>query len=449
MENATTALWLQGLAYSSSGVLIFKYGGISKHLSLAFLLSVCFVFLSVAPMLHYFLHVIMFHGVDVSQYQLPIIDIYTWAILSINTGYWLIKLNRKQRIVNEISLPQWPILTPSPFVKRHIFFLIFSICMTGILLDIYLFATMYPWEFFNPFLADVTGIIFLYPPVIAAFNSLSDTLMVVLLLAVAGYKIKGILRYSIIIISVYTLFMLGFRYQLFLVVLAVILHFILGISWNLKRTIQVCAIGGLVIYLAVFMTLNRWAIGHKDYGSITFNPTELPISQFLLETGNCQTDAALMKYMVNHNIPHDKGLSSIGYSVLRFVPAYLFPEHKKPLPPVFHDMMQAVNSKTLNGYGALSLPMEYWYAFGTWGMVAVMLIIGMLLALIPIPAQKNSLYAYVYCLSITMLYQWITRGYTPQQVELLAFWAIGFLSFSYGFRLENRPSTHPSNSSIL
>jgi len=435
MEQAIIAILLQAIIYGFNRFFVFKYGGISKHLAFALLMEVCFVFIGVAPFVHYYLWIVDFHGIDISGWQMPVIWLYTLALFSMNLGYWGKYFWRKPTTIQELKLPEsWVKFVPSFIAQNASIILCFG-SLGGILIDMNASLGVMPWQFLNPFDTFNT---YLYLPKFGGLRSLSNILIISLLVEFTNFRSKGFVRYVLIVITVYSLFVLGFRYNIFLVVLALTLHWLVSNENTKGMWLKIVAGGAIIIYMALFLTLNRWNLGHKDFAAVDFNPFHSSTEQVLIEVSNCQTDACLMKYMVQNDVPHDWGQSSVLYSMFRFLPAQVFPNGVKPVPPVFRDMMAGVKKKKLFGFGALTLPMEYWYGFGTIGMAIFMALLGVILASIPIPRSYKSFYSWIYCLGITMLYQWISRGYTPQQVELLYFWSVGFIFLLVCHQSKNR-----------
>jgi hypothetical protein len=414
---------------------VLKNGGISRHVAFVLLILVCIVFIGIAPFAHYSLGIVDFHGIDIAGWQMPVLWLYTLAVFSMNLGYWGKYFWQKPSTIQELKLPEaWVKFVPS-FISQYASIILCFGSLGGILIDMYASLGVMPWQFLNPFDTFNT---YLYLPKFGGLRSLANILIVTLLIEFTNFRSKGYVRYVLIVVTVYSLFVLGFRYYIFLVVLALTLHWLASNANTKGMWLKIIAGGAIIIYMALFLTLNRWNLGHKDFAAVDFNPFHSSTEQVLIEVSNCQTDACLMKYMVQNDVPHDWGQSSVGYSVVRFLPAQIFLNQKKPFPPVFNDMMAAVKKKKLFGFGALTLPMEYWYGFGTVGMALFMALLGVILASIPIPASYKSFYSWVYCLGITVLYQWVSRGYTPQQVELLSYWAVGFLFLLICYQAKNR-----------
>jgi hypothetical protein len=219
-NDATIYLALQTVVYVGSGFLVWRKGGIQSHLPLLFLLAVGVLFLTIAPLAYYYRGETNFHGTDITAYQIPVFRLYSWALLSIIVGYWSKYFWKKPTMLNEISLPKWLHFSfLVPFQPYAVLILYFG-CLAGLFLDVYLAMDASPWEILNPFHYKFGGTSYQYEPFSGGLNSLTDTIIVALLFLYAGIGGKKWYLWPLILFAIYTLLLFGFRYQIFLFIVA-------------------------------------------------------------------------------------------------------------------------------------------------------------------------------------------------------------------------------------
>lgn len=413
------------------------------YLLLAVYLGISTVYLVVNPWLHYLRQDLGFMEVPLTPVGLEGVGrMHLFAMVGICVGFLLVKrlLAARQNPVDVWELPEngrgssgHPLhLGLSYSWRKRIIMVAPVLCLVGMVYDLVNSTGFRLQDVLLPFLADYVPDstklnTFPYMPKNPYLEGLGDTLMVFLVWIAIDKTLPNWYRWTIGLYSLVLYTELGWRYRIIVIVLALLLHGLtpyLQRKWQARTWATWLGVAGLAMYAVVFLTMNRWALGHRMYDQIVFAPWKMPVEQFLLETDNGRVDAVLYQHMVKKSIAHDGGATSILGAAYRFVPKSFFPNGQKPLPPVLDTHMQAMDRFDLFGCGAISQPMEFWYGFGNWSVV-LMVLFGMLLAQLKTPGLSVN-YRVVYFLIGGILMQVISRGYMPQHIELLVFWGVGF-----------------------
>jgi len=395
-----------------------------KHTAWFFSLLIFGLLTWVNPCYHLFAGTTQFYGASIANALPNVLWLYFFAIGVFNGIYWFyaeahLKINnpllRLQHIplIKELQAKSWVgklwLIVP-PYLC--LFAQWTDMQGTGVnMVDLY-----------NPFFTDSSYTVWLYKPINPLFQALGDSLM---LWVIAAFVFRTPWWHKILITYLaFTLFFLeAWRYRTILTALGILLHY----AWNFKESQSWKPILLFLVfgYITLFATNNRWHIAHRNFEEITFNPIGIGVQEALVkQTNNFVTDAALYKYVADSSGTHDFGKSSIAFSVFRFVPKSFFQNNEKGEPPIItaHKLSLGKTGEVTE-IGAHTNIMEYWFGFGFIGTLIIMVFWAVLLAHLNFDLSdlRNRMSVLT---TIILVFQIITRGYTPQHLELLIFLSI-------------------------
>lgn len=395
-----------------------------KHTAWFFSLLVFWLLTWANPCYHILAGTSQFYGATVSETFSEVLWLYFWAIGIFNGVYWFYA-QADLKIVNPIlrlrKLSWVKNIQPMGWVGKLWLIVPPYICLlaqwadmqgTGVnMLDLY-----------NPLFTDGNYTVWLYKPINPFFQALGDSLM---LWVIAAFVFRTPWWHKVLITYLaFTLFFLeAWRYRTILTALGILLHY----AWNFKgnnnwKPVLLFFVFG---YITLFSTNNRWQIAHRNFNEITFNPIGIGVQEALVkQTNNFVTDAALYKYVTDSTGKHDFGKSTIAFSVFRFVPKSFFENNDKGEPPIITAHKRSLRKTgEVTEIGAHTNIMEYWFGFGFFGTLVIMVFWALLLA--HLNFNLSDLRNRISVLTVIILiFQIITRGYTPQHLELLIFLSI-------------------------
>lgn len=252
-------------------------------------------------------------------------------------------------------------------------------------------------------------------------QNFTDSLVTILLLAfLFNFPRKKILLW--LALSFFLFSILGFRYRIILTLFGILLILILR-----KKITTQMVIGGFLLavffmYVIMFSTANRNILIHRAYDELKFDPTEYDVETIFDQSRGALADMCIYKL---YNDPYkgaryDYGLTMFGYIFVRMIPRFIYPNKDDLYPPP----QLAI---TLSAYDAFwakysgEATLSIGAMFIAWGWLGI--IIGHFLwgVLLRRYCSKLNLNNNLSCISFLVLalvsFQWITRGYFPQEVD--------------------------------
>jgi len=265
---------------------------------------------------------------------------------------------------------------------------------------------------------------------------LSDSLLLAFSIVIYENKMKKWL-WVLLITTCFFYLLLGFRYRIILLFIAISYKFFLSNRFNIKMIWK-----GAVLLFFIAWTLNF--VSFNRYSFWTFQLQEVKMTffsdmssgdankdaYFLKMTSNYGADFCALKYFKQGKGKYDYGSSMFLHPFIRFIPKNFF-GGEKPKPPQLIVMENCFESTTgLGATDALTNIFEYYIAFGVFGVVFFMGLLGYILAYfsktMDISITRNRVIIVMVAL---LLFQEITRGFLPHTITLLAFFLIPLLLF--------------------
>jgi hypothetical protein len=190
-----------------------------------------------------------------------------------------------------------------------------------------------------------------------------------------------------------------------------------------------------------WLTLNRIRFSQRLFHKLDHNLTHFDLRLLANETNNSQTFRVLLGYYHKNNVSADGLLATPTFVWVRAIPARFFSEGIKPVSPLLANIRRAYDA-TPEGeelHPAVSNIEEYYLGFGAWGIIIGMAMMAWLCRWLGAQAPL------IGSLGTIFLFQFISRGYLPQQVDLAAFLALPLvlLYLWYRFRKRNEPTPTP------
>lgn len=229
------------------------------------------------------------------------------------------------------------------------------------------------------------------------------------------------------IISLIYFLILGFRYRIILILIALMYNLLINNKLQFKTIIKFFVFVYLFFAIINFISVNRGSFREQNFENVeitTNSPYEMTPYQFIMhQTDNYSTDFNVLKYMNKYNIEHDYGFSMFGHIFIRITPSSLYNNNKKPAIPQQEIIKNCFNSSEGLGAGAaVSNMFQYYIAFGVFGVIFFMGLLGYILAYFSKKLDLSIIRNRVIIVFIAMiLFQEITRAYFPQVVTLFAY----------------------------
>lgn len=256
---------------------------------------------------------------------------------------------------------------------------------------------------------------------------LGDSLILAFIILIFEKKFYKKWHWILLAGSLLAYMILGFRYRILLLIIGVIYHFAITTRFSFKSIIKWVFLGWLVAYSINFITLNREALKTLNFSKVTFESKVqyglTPYQLVMQQTDNYKTEMMIVKYMRDNAIAYDYGESMFTHIFIRIIPASFFEGNVKPEIPQMKVIKNSFNSiEGLYAGAAISNVIQYYIAFGIFGVAFFMLIFGLLLGCLAKRSKLSDARNRVIIVMVAMvLFQEITRGYLPQNVTLLAF----------------------------
>ena len=256
---------------------------------------------------------------------------------------------------------------------------------------------------------------------------LGDSLILAFIILIFEKKFYKKWHWFLLVSSLLAYMVLGFRYRILLLIIGVIYHFLVTTRFSFKSIVKWVFLGWLVVYSINFITLNREALKTLDFSEVTFeSKVQYGLSPYQLvmqQTDNYKTEMMIVKYVRDNDVAYDFGESMFTHIFIRIIPASFFEGKVKPEIPQIKIIKNSFNSiEGLYAGAAVSNVIEFYIAFGIFGIIFFMLVFGLFLGYLAKRSNLNNARDRVIIVMVAMvLFQEITRGYLPQNVTLLAF----------------------------
>jgi oligosaccharide repeat unit polymerase len=262
-------------------------------------------------------------------------------------------------------------------------------------------------------------------------QSFSDTL-IPLLIAAYYLDVRRFILLFMIFLSFLLFFLLGFRYRIILTLIGFGFAFLYKNKINTKTAIT--ALLGIVLsfYIIIFSTFNRFQLTYGKFGDTEPNPLKFDYSIIFDQTrGALPCMIVLKHYDQFPNTPHEYGETMFFYPFLTGIPRIILPNKSDyyPAPEAFIILSTFYSVESKYAGEALLNVGNLFIAFGLWGVWLGNLIFGLALRLYQNSIKYNDFFSLLFCFVICLvLFQWVTRGYIPQEIMHLVYMWIGVAS---------------------
>ena len=268
-------------------------------------------------------------------------------------------------------------------------------------------------------------------------QNLADSLIGLLVIAFY-FKIKP--RYfNLMLIFTLPLFLvLGFRYRLILSFFGIFLIYIYDNQVKFKALVKYVAIAAISFYVLLLLTQNRTVIYMQQFDKISYDIADFDFEIIFSQSRGSMIDFAVYQYIDNNDASIDYGTTLIGYIFMKMTPASFFAGGVKPYPPpqllIIDD---AINGTRDNGEAVTSLGGAF-IAFYYPGIYLLAFLLGLTIAKLQNRFEKSDLSMVGGIIANLALFQWITRGYFPQEIDHLAYMLFPILLLMYFAKKKKR-----------
>ncbi|MGB3619293.1 MAG: hypothetical protein WBA12_14330 [Catalinimonas sp.] len=400
---------LHGLGLATGGLVLWWAGGARRNLPLLLVLGLYAVLTWYTPVVNYLTGNTTLYGTDFTDRVGETLMIYALAVNALLLGY-LARPTPSRRLTR--VLERWEV--PEDFVRRKLPLL--WLVVGGIVaLNLALFAVLH-WP------VSLHGV--LYSVGVSPYlEGFTDSLLTVFILSWLTRRTgwKSLVGWSIcLLLLLGFFFLINWRYRIIMTMIMLLGDYLLrrGVTWRLLAS------AGAAALTVILITVNRGVLFYGRYHELTLDITQFNERTVRDQTNNSQMFGVLLGYLDRPDVHHDWGYSTFGFIPLRAVPGQLFPGGKKPLPPLMEAIQRAFPPTGKAIPSAVTNVGEAYFAFGLPGVLGVMFLFGYLLRAAPPPHDGPGggvLHRALYLLFTAWLFQYVTRGYLPQHVELAAY----------------------------
>ena len=210
----------------------------------------------------------------------------------------------------------------------------------------------------------------------------------------------------------------GFRYRTLLLVGGLLLAALARARTGKQRAVLLglCAISATGM---AWLTLNRLNVSARLYKKWDYNLAHFDLRLLANETNNSQTFGVMLGYYHTRGGKPDGWAASPHFVAVRAVPKALWPGGQKPVAPLLRHIRTAYDATPAGSklHPAVSNLEEYYLGYGIWGVVLGMAALAWL-------CRQLAGLGPLMPLGTLFLWQLISRGYLPQQVDLAVFLAL-------------------------
>ncbi len=210
----------------------------------------------------------------------------------------------------------------------------------------------------------------------------------------------------------------GFRYRTLLLVGGLLLAALLRTQTRGQRLVALglCAVAATGM---AWLTLNRLNVSARLYKKWDYNLAQFDARLLANETNNSQTFGVLLGHYHAWGGRPDGWGASPHFVAVRALPKALWPGGQKPVAPLLGNIRAAYDATPAGAqlHPAVSNLEEYYLGYGMWGVVLGMAALAWL-------CRQLARLGPLMPLGTFFLWQLISRGYLPQQVDLAVFLAL-------------------------
>ncbi|MEO6190181.1 MAG: hypothetical protein ABIO44_07255 [Saprospiraceae bacterium] len=268
-------------------------------------------------------------------------------------------------------------------------------------------------------------------------RNFADSLITCLILCYV-IKVDKRILIALYLISFILFALMGFRYRMIMTIFGVLLIILFNYEFRIKNKIKPIIVTGGILYLILFITVNRYPLIVGHFNEFEYNPIKFNAGNLLAEqTRGALDDINIIKYYETNEHPeYDYGVT-FAYFIVRAIPRSIFGDLKDKFypPPAFPIIDKAYNLPP-EWATTGEAPLHYAYfviAGNIWFLFVGTFIVGLILGLVQRNRNVNSLKDQVFVVALCIsLFLWYTRGYFPQFVDNLVFLLIPYYVY-YSF----------------
>jgi|GEM_PF-4272374 len=393
-----------------------------NHLPIMFVLAIYFIFFTLTPLINTINEDFILFGNDVSNYIALANIHYTISILCILLTYSTFQHIRKPsvsslRIQKEFTLEQ---------EKRFSIAIRFSFAFC--LLMVCFWAYKSGFGIRSLFFANVSNNT-TFESFEGSYNYFKLFLESFIPIIGAAYisKInkKEFFFYFAIVLIIYLA--MGFRFRVIVLVLTLTFLYFSKSKFNYTNILKVSILGVTFVSLMIIQGFYKSYLRDIAFSgqSEIVNQNKGYFSSFVRYSRNHISFASLIKYMDGNGGKIDYAETIFIQPFIRFVPKQFFENEQKPYPKAIKT--SALSWGTKEGYmagEAYGNVGEMYNAGKTPGVILLSLILGAILGSIKYRSQSK-ISLLIYCSLVSSLFHYITRGYFPGYLMLLAYILIG------------------------
>lgn len=422
--------WFVHLAFAALAIMflfnllqVLRWGGVSRHLAYCFSLFVYFFYVGVTPAINFYTGVRSLYGIDYGDYFPEAMGVYVVGLAAFTFGYWSSVHLRPTRPYSKLLTHEdWR----SPLVVLSVMFVLFAVATFFNLSTAGFDDWTVLFDFSNK-TGGESGIVYLYSltsphPEFNYVKALTDTFIALLIMFLV-YRMPRLWWWALVIVCGYFFLLSGWRYRIIMLMVGAAGYFWYNLRWRPQDYWKAVLVIVFCVLGVMLLTLNRMAIAKRIGSETTLDLRRFDEKLLTEQTINSQVFMLMLRYRDEHQMPLDWGRTMFLQTYYRAIPSRFFPDQKKPSPPLL-EWQWAAQGTPEDGQpprtGAITDWEEYYLSFGWAGLIVLAAMVGWLLGRLAHLPEGDFYLAWKLCCTAFM-FQIITRGYLPQQVELFVY----------------------------
>ena len=177
----------------------------------------------------------------------------------------------------------------------------------------------------------------------------------------------------------------------------------------------------MAFYSLLLLTHNRYQIYMQQFDKLSYDISEFDTDIIFNQSRGSMIDFAVYQHISNNKASIDFGETNFGYIFIKMLPSFVFTNNTKPYPPPsFIIIDDAINGTRDNGEAVTALGSMF-ISFYYPGIYLFAFLLGIVIAKLQNRFGKNYLSMVGSIIANLAIFQWITRGYFPQEIDHLSY----------------------------
>lgn len=422
-------IFLSIIVVSINLFLVSKTGGIRNNVLNVFMLLAFCIYLLVTPSVYFFLGSWDIAGVSVESYWgIGMLQIFL-HLLFYSFGYFLVLRRSPKNPTFSSSNARRLLKQPMQNFLFPLFLIFYIVIFLNTLVSGVNLVDVFLGSYGDPTLGLRGSTYYI--------QNLADSLITIIISAYY-FKVDSKIQLLMVSLAIPLFLVLGFRYRILLSFFGWFMIYAFDTRVRIVNLWKYGLVLSVSIVVLLTLTANRYNIYMQRYDLVFFDFATLPFDSLLDQAKGSLVDFAMYRAVDTDLFRNDLGYNAIVYTIIKSLPAMVFPGGTKPYPPPqILDIHRALNSGTEIGEAVTSLGSAF-YSFYYPGIYLAAFALGILIAWRQNLFEKNNLSFLSSVVFALVGFQWLTRGYMPGVVDHLFYMMLPLWLYPLIIRIKSK-----------